>query len=60
MTGIQTFFMVSGVVFWIVTFVVFCAVIAYLVLKDIPDPQPKGRTLNLAGYRRYNKYGRLE
>jgi hypothetical protein len=60
MTDIQTFFMVSGVIFWIVAFVVFCGLIAYGVLKDIPDPQPKGRTLNLAGYKRYNKHGRLE
>jgi hypothetical protein len=59
MSNIQTFFMVSGVVFWIVAFVVFCGLISYGALKDIPDPQPKGRTLNLVG-RRYNKYGKIE
>lgn len=51
------FFLVSGVIFWIIIFLAVCGVLAYLIVKDIPEP--KGKTLNLTGYRRYGKDGRL-
>jgi hypothetical protein len=47
MTHLQTFFMVSGVIFWGLVVAIILGILAYLIVKDIPEP--KGRTVDLTG-----------
>ncbi len=43
----QNFFMISGIIFWYLTGVAVISFIAYLLVRDIPEP--KGKTVDLTG-----------
>ena len=58
LTSIQRFFLISGIGFWYIVAILVIGFIAYLIVKDVPEPKGKAIDLSRLEFDSYDKNGR--